>query len=79
MSDAFWLSIFTAIPPTIAALGALLAVWRADRRADSKLNHITFLTNSNLVAANKRILELEAAVIQLMQERDELIHEHDTK
>jgi len=65
VTDPVQIALIVAIPPTVAALGSILATWLADRRANRKLNHITVLTNSTLTAANKRIDELEAIVRQL--------------
>jgi hypothetical protein len=69
VTDAVQIAITVAIPPTVAAIGAIVATILVDRRADRKLNHITVLTNSTLTAANKRIDELEELVRSLLAER----------
>lgn len=60
MSDAFWLAIITAVPTTLAALGALIVSIRTGRKTDvvaakveavdAKAIEIHSLTNSNLSA-----------------------------
>lgn len=68
MSEAVQIALIVAVPPTIAALGAVTAIVLADRRADKKLNHITFLTNSTLTEAHRRIDELEQQLKALAAE-----------
>lgn len=58
MSDAFWLALMTAVPTTLAALGALYVSVRNGHKADvtaakvdavdAKAIEIHTLTNSNL-------------------------------
>jgi len=67
VNDTVWIALIVAIPPTIAAMGGLLVTLLAHRRAGNKLDHITTLTNSTLTAANKRIDELEAQVVALLE------------
>ena len=64
------IALIVAIPPTLAAIGAILVTILTDRRASTKLNHITVLTNSTLSAANIRIAELESVVKQLQNKID---------
>ena len=68
MSDAVKIALIVALPPTIAALGALLAIILADRRAGKKLDHITVLTNSTLTAAKEQIRSLKERVARLTAE-----------
>ncbi len=70
MTPETQVALISAMPPTLAALGAFVAVLIVDRRSDRKLNHITVLTNSTLAAANKRIEDLEEVVRRLVAERD---------
>lgn len=59
-------AFIAAIPPTVVACGGVLAIYFAHR----KLDHITYLTNSTLSAANKMISELKAEIARLITERD---------
>jgi len=68
MTSEVHIALIVAIPPTIAALGAILVGVLADRRSGRKLDHITVLTNSTLTAANRRIDELEAIIRRMTKE-----------
>jgi polyhydroxyalkanoate synthesis regulator phasin len=68
VTDSVQIALIVAVPPTIAAIGAIAATVLADRRADRKLNHITVLTNSTLSEAKRRIDELEQQVKALRQQ-----------
>jgi len=68
MTSEVYIALIVAIPPTIAALGAILVGVLADRRSGRKLDHITVLTNSTLTAANRRIDELEAIIRRMTKE-----------
>lgn len=70
MTTEVQIALIVAIPPTVAALGAIYVTIRADARANLKLNHITVLTNSTLTTANRRIDELEHIIRNLITERD---------
>lgn len=80
MADAVIIALIVAIPPTVIAAGNIWLGVLADNRAaaeraagraesNTKLDHITVLTNSTLTAANKRIDELEATIKQMLAER----------
>jgi hypothetical protein len=40
MSDAFWLALLAAIPPTLAALAALFVSMRTDAKTDVVIGHV---------------------------------------
>lgn len=61
MTEAVQVALIVAAGPTLLGL---IQHFHADR----KLNHITWLTNSTLSAANKRIDELEQIVKKLTGE-----------
>lgn len=59
------IAVVVAIAPTILALSSLIATLRLEKRSNTKLDHITTLTNSTLTAANTRIEFLENKIFNL--------------
>lgn len=70
MTPEVQIALIVAVPPTLVAAGAILVTLLAHRRANTKLDHITVLTNSTLSDALRRIEELEIMVHRLEAERD---------
>lgn len=70
MTPEIKIALIGSIGPTIAGLAALGAVILSHIRSGRKLDHITFLTNSTLTAANRRIDELELEVKALRLDLD---------
>lgn len=76
MSDSFWTAFFTALPGTVAALAGFFVglmnrkkFTKSTKEADDKLNHITKLTNGNLLEAKAEIKDLK---LRLGHAKDEL-------
>jgi len=79
MSDPVQLALITAVPPTLAALAALIVGIRNTHKATAiitKADEIHTLTNSNLtavkadlVAASERIKSLEQLVASMAAQR----------
>ena len=89
LSDVFWANIFSAIPPTILALGAFIASIRGRKtaeRVEEKVNGSldTMMTklseNIKLVSDTKRALETSIssheAQIEVLKKQLETANEH---
>lgn len=69
MSPEIQIAVIVAVPPTLAVIGSTVVGVVAARKANTKLDHITVLTNSTLTAANKRIESLEKTVRSMTRKR----------
>jgi hypothetical protein len=67
MTDPVALAIVAAIPPTLAALAALLVSIRNSRKADVIVGHV----NSSASAATAKIEGLQAQVADLIKSRSD--------
>ena len=70
MSEAVVVSIILVVPTMLTTIVSMVIKYRQDskeyRRSNAKLDHITVLTNSNMTAANKEIVELKGRVQELL-------------
>jgi len=60
MTDAVWLAILATIPPTLAALGALVVSMRTDAKTDVVIGHVNSAATKaqGEIAALRHELEL---------------------
>ena len=78
MSDTVYVALIAVIPTFLTTIAAMAVKFRQDSReyrrsleadntANSKLDHITVLTNSTLTAANKEIGDLKKQLADLLE------------
>lgn len=69
IDDTVTIALIASAFPTIGVIGTAYFQYKASKKADGKLDHITYLTNSSATKAVDKIASLEKTIQNLVREK----------